>query len=193
MCRIYTRRESERLEKKLSRFLQAEKLSLSNDLDIISLCKKLGIQANYVDLSETDFDGCILVNKNYKFIGISDDLEPIDVRFLIAHELAHYIDNAVDKKPHEVFIAAKDKFAHGEDKLPIEHDMDYLAAAILVPQQQFIEDLDALNIDYKKLVLHTEREVRDTVSPDFVTYLSKRYRVREQLIVRRIAEVSYYV
>lgn len=190
MGEVYKRSQSEILENQLSEFLKKNGFRLDNETDIISICEKLNLSAFYASLDELNVDGFILVNENHRVIGIDEKLSALDARFLIAHELGHYITEVKDKQPSEVLIAAKDKLYHGKEKSSHEHDMDYLAAAILVPKNQFIWELKALDINFG--TLHSEEEVRKNIQPDLIAFFAKRYRVKEQLIVRRIAEVSYY-
>ena len=107
MCQVYTRERSQELEEKLSNFLGSHRLTITNDTDIVSVCKNLNINALYMPLDET-MDGFILVNRNYRVIAIKESLEALDVRFLIAHELAHYI-TAYDEtlNSNQILIAAK--------------------------------------------------------------------------------------
>lgn len=190
MCDVFKRERSEPIEKRLDEFLAKHELTLSNNTDIVSLCKKLNLSTLKISLADSNLDGFILVNEKYRAIAINELLQPLDARFLIAHELSHYITEVEGKQPTEVFLAAKDKLAHGAEKPSIEHDMDYLAAAILVPRKQFQEELKILEINYKNL--HTEEEVKKSIAQNLITFFANRYRVREQLIIRRIAEVSYY-
>lgn len=191
MCDVFTKVESEPLEDKLSKFLIAHKIILSNNTDIISVCQKLKLSGLYMPLNE-NMDGFILVNKKYRVIAIKESLEPLDARFLIAHELGHYItayDESKDES-NQFIVAAKETYRHGADKPGVEHHMDYLGAAILVPKDQFMSELNKLNIYYSNL--HTESAVINAIPHNVISYFATRYRVSKQLIIRRIAEVSYY-
>ena len=192
MCDVFKRERSQPLEERLSKFLGSHKLNLSNDTDIISVCKKLNLTGLYMPLDDS-MDGFILVNKRYRVIAIKETLEPLDARFLIAHELGHYItayDESKDEN-NQFVVAAKETYRHGTDKPDVEHEMDYLGAALLVPKEQFMRELDGMKVNYKNL--HTENEVMKSISYDIISEFATRYRVSKQLIIRRIAEVSYYV
>lgn len=194
MCAIYDKEKSQPLEDVLSKFLGAHRLAFSDDTDIVGACKKLGLTVQYMPLDK-EIDGMILVNDKYSIIAIKNSLSPIDKRFLIAHELAHFITAkydyiAAEGKPFQFKIAAKDKLRHGKEKPKSEHDMDYLAAAILVPFEQFKRELDATGVSYAEL--HTETDVFAKI-PLIVDTFARRYRVSPQLIARRVSEVSYYV
>lgn len=192
MCRIYDKKKSQPLENKLSEFVKKNKIFLSSDLDIVSVCRSLNIQAKYMDLEDERLLGFILVNKTHRIIAVNHKLKPVDVRFIVAHELGHYIDESHGRD--DDFVAMKDVMDHGEDKPAKEHDMDYLAAAMLVPKDQFIEDLQRYGVDCEKFKgCVTEREVRDKLDDFYIIEnLARRYRVSDRLIIRRIAEVSYY-
>ncbi len=188
MGEIYKRNESEPLENLISAFLNKYDLELTNNSDIVSICNKLGIKVNKYMTKQEGYDGFILVNDAFKVIGTDYTLSPIDRRFLIAHELGHYIK--ADNKHEKVFLALKDNLNHGPDKSQDEHDADYLAAAILVPMRQFKFELELLDIDYKNLI--SEQEVTAKVPNEIIQFFAKRYRVNAQLIIRRVAEVSAY-
>lgn len=191
MNKVFTKESSDPLEERLSKFLGSHKLSISNDTDIISVCEKLNLTGVYMPLDEKYY-GFILVNEKYRVIAIKESLESLDARFLIAHELGHYItayDESKDEK-NQFVVAAREIYGYGVEKPDTEQEMDYLGAAILVPKEQFMRELDALKVKYKDL--HTESEVMKNVSYDIISDFANRYRVTKQLIIRRIAEVSYY-
>lgn len=188
MGEIYTREKSEPLEFLISEFAKKYNLYLSNNANIISFCEKLGISVKNYSTKQEGYDGFILVNDNFKIIGIDNNLSPIDRRFLIAHELGHYVK--ADSKNEKILLALKDNLHHGCEKSCDEHDADYLAAAILVPLRQFKKELDLLGLDYKNL--NSEQKVAEKIPSWLIDFFSKRYRVNEQLTIRRIAEVSAY-
>ena len=188
MGEVYKKDKSQPLEKLVSDFVGKYNLHLTNNSDIVSLCKDLGFSVSSYPTKQEGYDGFILVNNTFKVIGIDDNLSPIDRRFLIAHELGHYIK--ADSKHEEVLLALKDNLNHGDDKSQEEHDADYLAAAILVPMSQFKYELELLEIEYKNL--NSELEVKSKIPAVIISFFAKRYRVNEQLIARRIAEVSTY-
>ncbi len=191
MCEVFAKEVSKPLEDKLYNFLVSHQINLSNDTDIISVCKKLKLTGLYMPLDET-MDGFILVNNKYRVIAIKESLEPLDARFLIAHELGHYItayDESKDES-NQFVVAARETFRHGAEKPFMEHQMDYLGAAILVPREQLKRELEEMKINYNNL--HTETDVMNHIPYDVISYFANRYRVSKQLIIRRIAEVSYY-
>lgn len=193
MCKIYKRDKSQRLENSISLFAKMNDLHFSSSTDIIEVCRMLRLQAKYMPLDDTDMDGFILVNNKNRLIAINQSLSPVDARFLIAHELAHYIDESDETHDGEFIVAAKDKLFHGEEKSPNEHNMDYMAAAILVPKDQFLDDIIKLGIKPRRFKDCEEEQIRDIINNEnLITFLARKYRVRERLIVRRIGEVSYY-
>lgn len=191
MCEVFAKDKSKPLEDKLFNFLVSHQINLSNDIDIISVCKKLDLTGLYMPLDES-MDGFILVNEKYRVIAIKESLEPLEARFLIAHELGHYItayDESKDES-NQFVVAARETYKHGANKPFTEHQMDYLGAAILVPKEQFKRELDVMNINYSNL--HTENDVMKNIPYNVISYFANRYRVPKRLIIRRIAEVSYY-
>lgn len=201
MWRIYTKEESCPLEDRLSNFLKEYNLDLDNDSDIIAFGSELGFDIGMMPLDEQKLDGVMLVENSNKLIAVNENLNLKKARFVISHELGHYItqlsekhkDNCSLNQNRQLFFATKDKIYHDKDKPMIEHDMDYLAAAMLVPKNQFLNELNYYDVDLAKIKgAKSDLEVRKNVNQDLINYFAERYNVETDVIVKRIAEVSYY-
>lgn len=196
MCKIYTKEKSEPLEKRLEAFYEKNNVrDISYNTDILSLCKNLGITTLSLPLEKQHLDGIILVDdeSDDKIIGFDRDLKLKQVRFVVAHELGHYITAVAEHKKGRLLVAKRDNILHGGDKSQEEQDMDYLAAAILVPKDDFINELIGYEIKLDELKDRSEAGVKRFVSPEKISFFADRYRVEEPVILRRIAEVAYYV
>lgn len=177
-------------------FFEDNNLNLDIPIDIVSLVKKLGFRVLAMDLSliEENIDGLILVDEVSHRIGQfeTDKLIVYDralkdikeTRFVIAHELAHYIDQKRNGKN----VVFGEKIRHGEakkkekdkDKIREEQKMDYMAAAILVPRDSLVHELKL--IKYNNL---------DELSKGIVIGdLSNKYAVSSEVMKRRIEEVN---
>lgn len=180
----------------ISDFFKNNNLQLRVPVDIVSLVKKLGFRVLAMDLSliEENIDGLILVDEVSHKIGQleTDKLIVYDralknfkeTRFVIAHELAHYIDQKKNGKN----VVFGEKIRHGEaknkdnnpDKIKEEQKMDYMAAAILVPHDSLKHELEL--IKYNNL---------DELSKGIVIGdLSNKYAVSSEVMKRRIEEVN---
>ena len=129
MCKIYTKEKSEPLEKRLEAFYEKNNVrDISYNTDILSLCKNLGITTLSLPLEKQHLDGIILVDdeSDDKIIGFDRDLKLKQVRFVVAHELGHYITAVAEHKKGRLLVAKRDNILHGGDKSQEEQDMDYL-------------------------------------------------------------------
>lgn len=191
MCKVFTHDKSSMLEEKIEKFCQNNTLTLGRNSDIIRFGKNLGFDIFKMPLDNEKIDGVILFDNEEKLIGVNESLDLQDSRFVIAHEIAHFITQKLETQSGEApFFAMRDKILHGEKKAPLENDMDYMAAAILVPKDLFMKDLKALNIDIKDK--NDEKTVKDSINDFVIQYLSQLYNVKDSVIIRRIAELSYY-
>ena len=177
----------------LSKFCKENEISFSNNTDITKICNKFNIHTIAMPLDDEKLDGLILIEKKLKVIATNKSLDSKDARFVIAHEFAHFIKESISSPNKELLFAEKDRVFHGGEKKQEEHDMDYLAAAILIPREQFLDEMIAVKINVEQIKEElTEQNVRRTVHPNIVYFFARRYNVKEDVIIRRMAEVSSY-
>lgn len=191
MCKIYTKDQSQKLEDRLNQFCEENNIDFKNEINITQICKKLNIENCAIPMDNIGLDGVIIINNSFRVIAINENLDVQDARFAIAHELAHYITQ-VHSSNSSVIFAEKDKIFHGERKKKEENDMDYLAAAMLIPKDQFINELKNFNIPLENFKDKTIADIKQNIQSIFIDFFVKRYNVKEAVIIRRIAEVSYY-
>ena len=90
-----------------------------------------------------------------------------DKKFNVAHELAHYIYEKRNQRNKKLFFASRDHSEnYSEDEY--EQQMDYLAAAILIPKTDF------------------ERFFTDSQNSEEI---ANRYKVNKELAERRVSEI----
>lgn len=186
MYRRPTDDEIKKWEDELNGFFSSLDYQRKANIDITDLCNKLGFEVYSLDLSEfidesiERVDGVILVEGDYKVIGVNDKLNPQDSRFVVAHELSHYIS-----ENGNIHFAFRDKLNPGNQKDAHENKMDYMAAAILVPREKFKPYLDAFGIKNIRDIKTVEKNYSE-----FVKTFSAVFRVCQDVIIRRVVEVS---
>lgn len=186
MYKKHTKEEIEEVEKEIKIFFDKNDIKLESGFDVVKACKKIGFTMLSLSLPQ-GIDGVIMVGKKGKVIGVSNKTQPQDARFVIAHELGHYIHELRDKKEDEVLFAMKDSILHGVAKSDLENLIDLIAASILVPKDEFLSDMKKYGI--KKT---TEIDEAKKTSFNAIIELSAKYDVAEDLIIRRVVEVSCY-
>ena len=149
----------------------------SREIDIIKIAKKLGFSIINAKMNNGD-DGFVIVEdgvreimgiKTDKLIGVNVDRSPQWKRFIIAHEIAHYMMNESDGL-----------FAHREHekgKNEEENKADFYAANLLMPRDKFTKSYNLLK----------EKEVEEKVK---YSILASEYMVTEIMIKRRIKELE---
>ena len=189
----YTKEKSEPLEKTLNNFYHTKNIKFNPDTDdIFEFVNSLGFEIWKLPLDNENLDGIILAYKGEKKIGLNESLPLHHARFVLAHELAHYITRLA-KSPDNLLIAERDRIFHGNQKKTIEHDMDYLAAAILVPLEAFKQDMLHYNINLLPSSPTDTTDLKEQLPLNTIHELAEKYCVSEEVIYRRIVEASYYV
>lgn len=108
-------------------------------VDVVKLGEKLGFLIGNADLEDCD-DGFIIVNPNddipslssRKIIGVNSKRSIEEKRFIIAHELGHYLLH-YDANSNAIYAKRENKTG----KNGTENDADYFAACLLMPEQTF--------------------------------------------------------
>jgi Zn-dependent peptidase ImmA (M78 family) len=188
MYKNYTKEEIKQFEKELNDFCEKNQIELSAKMDLVVTCRKLGFSMYSLSLPE-NVDGIIWIDKGVKKIGISNLLPENQSRLVIAHELSHYIRklNEHERKKSKLFVALKDNIFHDDNKSDLENEMDYMAAAILVPMNSFIKMMNSLGI---KIVLELDEARKEENNK--IELLAAYYGVEKELIYRRIIEACKY-
>lgn len=110
----------------------------SKFVNIVGFMKKMGFVTGVADL-KSDEDGLLLISSEKKVIAVNFNRCIERKRYIIAHQFGHYI----------LHYILKDKFGistqeitllHRENKMRggvSEDDIDYFAAALLMPREMF--------------------------------------------------------
>lgn len=133
-------------------------------VDVVTVANTLGFAVGNASLTE-DVDGFIVVKEGEKNIfGINTD-KLIGInglrsfawkRFIVAHELGHYVLHYDEMADHGIY-AHRD---HQKGKNTQENEADYFAANLLMPEETFVERYNALpkelERDQKAILLAAE-------------------------------------
>ena len=141
--------KKEDIEKKALEAIKTANYIYDNDaVDIIAIAKALEFEVGNAALDEDD-DGFILVNdkvnslfgvKTSRLIGVNANRGLAWKRFIIAHEIGHYILHYSSMNQNGLYAHRDRK----KGKSDIENDADFFAANILMPKEKFQEQFDSL-------------------------------------------------
>lgn len=170
------------IESKAIDTLQRTEYEDSSDyIDAIDVAKKLGFVVGNAVL-EKDVDGFILINegadnilgiKTDKLIGVNSAQELAWKRFIIAHEIGHYVLH-YNKQKDKGMYAHRD---HKKGKDDVENEADFFAANLLMPRDKFMEK-------YKELQeKHLSKE-------DMIILLANKFIVTKPMVERRFKELG---
>lgn len=146
MSMEFTKDEMLRLESILLSFLSKMNVTLTVPVDIFDLSAKLGFDVRGAEFKE-HLEGMIVVNEfedkidgfdSNKVIAYNCQKSIETKKFIVAHELAHYIWEKSIAQDKKVVVAARDHHGnYSSDEQ--EQRMDYIAASILVPREHLID------------------------------------------------------
>lgn len=162
------------IDERVNRVLLAYQYQDGVDLyvDAVRLARFFGFNVTETDHLSAEEDGCITVSANgeEKSIVVNDSRSFEFKRFIIVHELAHYLLH---------YDRQEELFKHRENikgKSLEENDADYMAACLLMPPKSFKAQYENIRKGKKQ---------RDEI----VMELKNRFRTPVESIIRRIGEV----
>ena len=191
MSTQFDKKEMDEIENILSDFLQRRSIELTPPVDIFAFATQLGFDVHAAEMPGT-LEGMLMVDEFQDKVGqfnsnkvILYDIFPSmnDIKFIVGHELAHYIEK---KNPHhtgceeEQIVAAARDHTHGYSTNKSEQRKDYMAAAILIPKKDLIDRYGARYSNIQGN--HEELE-------NLFKEMAEFYGVRELLAQRRVKEV----
>lgn len=191
MC--LTKERKTELENIVSQFCDKRKINSREDL-IIQL-RNLGFIVLSTEFTKA-LSGMIMVDEHKEKIGSFESNKIIAfnselrsdryaLRFVLAHELAHYISQKADANGEKVVFAVRDRSdreSYHSDIL--EQEMDYMAAALLLPLNEF-----KIAMDKRKEEKGYSKNTDLIDDLYFIQSIQRMYSVDEMLVKRRIEEV----
>ncbi len=183
MSNRFTKEEIAAMEDIISSFFEKTAVTLSAPVDIFVVAKNLGFDVRAAALPDR-VDGLVMVDEYSKKIGNFNSNKVIayniqlgfnDKKFIVAHELAHYISakHAQTENENRIVFATRDH-ANGYSENVEEQKMDFIAAAILIPRDDLREHFG---------------DSAGTRDENFYSRIADYYHVDIELAKRRVGEV----
>ncbi len=163
--------------------------------DLFVELKKIGFEV-YSAQFKRQLSGMILVNekvdrinnfKSNKIIVYNKNCSYYQIRFVLLHELSHYIIEKFERGQDKLLFAVRDPNERYHDDVE-EQEKDYMAAAMLVPTEEILMDIQ----EYKKtLDCNIIDNLMNLLTEDkyFIQMLQRKYKIEDDLAERRIKEV----
>ena len=148
------------------------------------LAERLGFTVATMRFQDPKITGLILVNDRepikgvnvQRFIGISEDLPKDRYRFILAHELGHFI---LHKRNEEPLFAFRD-YDNSRSGTPEEEQAELFARALLMPKEYIKTAVQSAESDIKNN--------RERLSE----YISKLFQVTPKKADQRLEELNLY-
>lgn len=180
---ILSQKDMNIAENMISNFLKKTNFTIPKNgwLDIIEFATSLGFSCNANEtVIEENLDGVVYVDeeKGIRYIGFNSDRDIEVIRFIVAHELSHYIENRMEKPNKKVTIALRHNFSEERDDK--EQLIDYMGVCLLVPADHFKSEIEKYNF-------------LNWSSEEIIGTLAAQYQVTQKVIERRIYELNLKV
>ena len=134
------------IEEMTTDLLMEYSIDATNGYDIVLLANKMGFAVGNASLADND-DGFIAVDKKQrtllgtpsnKVVGVNVKRDYYLKRFIVAHELGHYVLEGQDQP----LYAHRDTQPKVRSKA--EQEADYFAACLLMPREAFIRSYEKI-------------------------------------------------
>jgi Zn-dependent peptidase ImmA (M78 family) len=151
-------------------------------VDVEEIAAKLGLQVAEHDLGD-NVSGVLYIDKGKGTIGYNKSESKQRRRFTIAHEIGHFL---LHRLANEIFIDKKEfkpmyrdeKSSTGE--IQQEREANAFAAALLMPKDRLIRELNKMNID-----LSDDNE-------DVIEQMAEKFQVSKQAMMFRISNLQLF-
>lgn len=177
----FSKQDMQEMENKITAFIETAKIERIVPVDIFKFATDLGFDVRGAEFEE-QLEGLLLVNEfldevdgfvSNKIIAYNCYKDIYTKKFIVAHELAHYIYEKTDACDKKIVLASRDhKDGYSSDEK--EQRMDYIAASLLVPKDDLI------------MYLSNNKNATSL-------QVAERYKVPEKLAQRRIEEVRTWM
>ena len=183
MSIAFSEEKMEEMEEILEKFIVDNNISYEVPVDVFNVASKIGFDIRGTEFNEK-LEGLILVDEtadripgfnSNKVIAYDCHKDINHKKFIVAHELAHYIEEKINNWESKIVVAARDHeegYSENED----EQRKDYIAAALLVPRSDLLKRFPKDKI---------------TINKSFYQEVSDIYNVSYNLAERRIHEVYH--
>lgn len=142
--------EKKKIEETVADVLKTISYKSENGLevDILEIARKYGFVVGNAFLDDKE-DGFIIVDEGRKqvlgietsrLIGVNADNTLENKRFIIAHELGHFLLHYDSREDGPMFAHRENVKGKNKD----ENDADYFAACLLMPQKAFLQQYNRL-------------------------------------------------
>jgi Zn-dependent peptidase ImmA (M78 family) len=157
-------------------------------VDIVKLVTDKGFELRSMNFNK-DTTGIIFIDENNempmiankKLIGINENLEYEQMRFVVAHEFSHYILH----RPCNQFMFTHRSYKNSD--IETEKEADCFARCLLMPSDLFLAEADAVKQRIKNL---SDNDIVKLLSVKFKTS-PKKTKVRyDELLERTLAEAG---
>lgn len=154
---------------------------VSDSIDVIDVAKKLGFVVGNAVLDNNE-DGFIVIKegadnilgiKTDKLIGVNAKKDLAWKRFIIAHEIGHYVLH-YDREKDSGMYAHRE---HKKGKSELENEADFFAVNLLMPRDKFMNK-------------YTELKDKDLSNEDMVVLLASKFMVTQPMVKRRLEELE---
>ncbi len=168
------------MEKVIKTFFENNNIKQTIPVDVFEIASDLGFDVRGAEFKEP-LEGLLLVDENVerikefnsnKIIAYNCQKNIHMKKFIVAHELAHYISAKSESSDERIVLAARDHEANysSDEK---EQKTDYMAASILMPREDMLKNFKGKNVEKEELT----------------NLVASRYNVSYTMAERRIEEV----
>lgn len=171
------------LSKNLSIFFDEHYKERKIPVDIFKILNNIGFDVYYADLGTVE--GVMVVDesvqaiegfKGNKIMVVNSQLSYASSVFALAHELAHYLVQKWLYPNKKIQVEFREHIEKGM-RSNTENFIDFIAASILMPSEQF------------KQVLAEKKISKDQIDPNDVRKVAKIFEVDYEAALRRVGEV----
>ncbi|MXO31613.1 ImmA/IrrE family metallo-endopeptidase [Apibacter sp. B2912] len=164
-----------RIEKITFEILKKLRIKKVEDINLFRISENLGIDVKGEDMN-SDISGIFVVKESNAYIRYNNTESEVRQRFTIAHELGHFV---LHKDIIPLFIDRDEKIMYRNSEsttgeIRKEREANSFAASLLMP-------IDFIKYEINKVPLYE----------DNVPYLAEKFKVSEQAMIFRLANLGY--